>query len=357
MKDWGKELYSVIFEKNRLVRFGVITLLVYLFFRFVFPLIAPFFLAFILITLFYPMLQHIQKRIPMKKKFLAIGVLLLILSFISVIFWVLGYNSSGQLDGLTDFIEEAYDRIQIFLHRCCYSLDGKFGWNGYEIENFFVEKMTVIMENVQVQVIPRLLSSSYTCFKGLFSVVAFLFITLIAAILMEKDYNSFIEWLKTSEDTSFIWKTVEGVLDYIITFIKAQGIIMLIIIVTCSAVLWAAGISGSIFCGILAGCLDVLPFIGTGIVLVPIAVWQLLNGYYAAAAVCLALYIACIVIREFLEPKLIGEKLGIAPVLMMLGIYAGIKLFGVAGIIEGPLALIVIYQLLKERDYCCQTQA
>lgn len=350
MNDFGKELYSVIFKKNRLVRFGAITLLVYLFFRYIFPLVAPFFLAFILITLFYPMLQHIQKRIPMRKKFLAIGVLLLIISFISVVLWALGYNSSGQLGRLTEFVEAAYERVQIFLHRCCYSLDGKFGWNGYEIERFFVEKMTVIMENVEVQVIPQMLSSSYACFKGLFGAVAFLFITLIAAILLEKDYTPFIEWLKTSEDMSFIWKTVEGILNYIITFIKAQGIIMLIISVTCSSVLWAAGIYGAISWGILAGCLDVLPFVGTGIVLVPIAIWQLLNSYYVAAAVCLALYIACIFIREFLEPKLIGDRLGIAPVLMMLGIYAGIKLFGIAGIIEGPLALIVIYQLLK-MDY------
>lgn len=347
MNDWGKNIYNTIFEKNKLVRFTVVTLLVYLFFKFIFSLIAPFFLAFILITLFYPLLQHIQKRIPTKKKFIAVGVILLILSFISVIFWILGYNSGGQLENLTDFVEEAYRKIQMLLHRCCYSLDGKFGWNGYEIENFIIERMAVIMENVQVQILPSVISSSYTCFKGIFGVVAFFFITAIAAILMEKDYKPFMEWLKTDEDVSFIWKTLKGVLDYIITFIKAQGTIMLIIIVTCCSVLWAAGVNGSLLWGILAGCLDVLPFIGTGIVLVPIAIWQLLNGYYVAAAVCAVLYAACIFIREFLEPKLIGDKLGIAPVLMMLGIYAGIKLFGIAGIIEGPLAIIVIYQLLK----------
>lgn len=347
MNDWSKEQYFNIIKKNRLVRFITVTLLVYLFFRFVFALIAPFFLAFILITLFYPMLQHIQKRIPMRKKFLAAGVLLIVLSFISVVFWALGYNSSGQLIKLTDFIENAYEKIQIFLHECCYSLDGKFGWNGYEIENFFVEKMTVIMENVQVQVIPRMISSSYTCFKGIFGAVAFIFITLIAAVLLEKDYKPFIEWLKSADDISFIWKMFKGVIDYIITFVKAQGIIMLIISVTCCSVLWAAGINGSVFLGILAGILDMLPFIGTGIVLVPTAIWQLLNGRYVAVAVCLALYVSCILIREFLEPKLIGDRLGIAPVLMMLAIYAGIKLFGFAGIIEGPLALIVIYQLLK----------
>ena len=52
-------------------------------------------------------------------------------------------------------------------------------------------------------------------------------------------------------------------------------------------------------------------------------------------------------IREFLEPKLIGKGLGIAPVLMLLAIYAGFRLFGVSGLIKGPLALIIIHELMK----------
>ncbi|MCM1253021.1 MAG: AI-2E family transporter [Clostridium sp.] len=347
MNDWTEETYSSILKENKPVRFCIITLLVYLFFRFVFPLMAPFFAAFILITLFYPLLQRIQRKIPMKKKFLAIGVLILVLAFLAALLWALGYSSNGQLEKITDFIETAYQRLQIFLHQCCYSLDGKFGWNGYEIENFVIEKMAVIMENVQVQIIPQMISSSYSCFKGIFAVIAFFFITLIAAILLEKDYADFMGWLKTSEDMAFIRKALEGILAYIITFLKAQGVILMIISVLCCAVLWAAGIYGSIFWGILAGCLDILPFIGTGIVLVPMSVWQFFNGNYVQMAVCLALYAACVLIREFLEPKLIGDKMGVAPVLMLMGIYAGIKLFGAVGIIEGPLALIVIYELMK----------
>lgn len=347
MEEKERELNFSIFRRNKLIKCSIVTLLVYLFFRFLFPLVAPFCVAFLLIRLFYPLLSRIQKKIPMKKKFLAAGVLLLCLIFLAVILWILGYSSSMQMEKITTFIEMAYRRLQIFLHECCYSLDGRFGWKGYEIENFVVEKMTVIMENVQVQVIPRMLSSSYTCVKGILGAVAFLFVTLVAAVLLEKDYAVFWQWLKTSEDMSFVWKALEGVLNYIITFLKAQGVILLIIAVFGSAVLWATGIHWGIFWGILAGCLDVLPFIGTGVVLVPMALWQLLNGHYLRMAVCILLYIACIVIREFLEPKLIGERLGIAPVLMLLAIYAGIRLFGVAGIIEGPLALIVIYELNK----------
>ena len=347
MGDSGRKLDFSVVKENRLIRFAVITLLVYLFFRYIFPLTAPFCFAFILITLFYPLLQRIQKKIPMRKKFLAFGVLFVILLFLVVILWVLGYSGSGQLEKVSAFIEIAYVRLQTLLHQCCYSLDGQFGWNGYEIENFVIEKMTVIMENVQVQIIPHVLSSSYSCFKGIFAVVAFLFVALIAAILLEKDYASFLTWLKQSEDMSFVYKALEGILAYIITFIKAQGVILLIISVFSSAVLWATGIYGGVFWGILAGCLDVLPFIGTGVVLVPMAIWQFLTGKYIQMGVCIALYIACIFIREFLEPKLIGNKMGIAPVLMLLGIYAGIRLFGIAGIIEGPLALIVIHELMK----------
>lgn len=347
MGDSEKKLDFSIVKENRLIRFAVITLSVYLFFRFIFPLTAPFFFAFILITLFYPLLQRIQKKIPMRKKFLAFGVLFLVLLFLAAILWALGYSGGGQLDKVSVFMEMAYERLQGFLHQCCYSLDGKFGWDGYEIENFVIEKMTVIMENVQVQVIPQVLSSSYSCFKAIFEAVAFLFISFLAAILLEKDYALFLTWLKGSEDMTFIFKALEGILEYIITFLKAQGVILLIISVFSSAVLWATGIYGGVFWGILAGCLDVLPFIGTGVVLVPMAIWQFLTGKYIQMGVCIALYIACIFIREFLEPKLIGNKMGIAPVLMLLGIYAGIRLFGVIGIIEGPLALIVIHELMK----------
>lgn len=123
--------------------------------------------------------------------------------------------------------------------------------------------------------------------------------------------------------------------------------ILLIISLLCSVILSVAGISGGIFLGILAGVLDMLPFIGTGIVLVPLSIWQLFNGRYVQMAVCLVLYGACILTREMLEPKLIGKRVGVAPIYMLLAIYAGVKLFGVGGIIKGPLSLIVICEIMK----------
>lgn len=332
---------------HKLVKICLILVGVWFFFRYIFTLIAPFVFAFLLITLCYPLLQKIQRRIPIKKKFLAVGMILPMILLLMGVLWAVMILGGRQLEGLPEFCTELGEKFQLFFHQCCCGLDGRFGWDGQQIEQFVIEQMTVVMENVQIQVVPRIISSSYNCFKGIFSAIGFLAITCIAAFLLEKEYAGIVRTLKKSEELQMVWAVVEGVLSYIITFIKAQGVILLIISVLCSVVLSVAGVAGGIIFGILAGVLDVLPFIGTGIVLVPLSLWQLINGQYGRMTVCLILYGVCILTRELLEPKLIGRQIGVAPVFMLLAVYAGIRLFGVGGIIKGPLAFIVIIEIWK----------
>ncbi len=336
--------------KNKLAKGCLVSVLVWFFFRYLFSLTAPFFLAFALITLLYPLLERIQKRIPIKKKFLAAGIVLPVLLLACAALWAVLAFGMGQLQGLPAFCEKLEWQAEKFFHQCCGQLDGRFGWEGERIESYVIEQMTVIMENVQIQVVPQLLSSSYSCFKGILGIVGFLAITCIAVFLFEKDYTKMVDWVKKEESFRFLWSVMEGVLSYLVTFFKAQGVILLIIAVLCSVTLSLAGVEGGIFLGMLAGFLDMLPFVGTGIVLVPLSVWQLLNGAYVQTVVCLVLYGFCALAREFLEPRLIGNKIGLSPIWILFSIYAGVKLFGVGGIVKGPLALIVISEILKEKS-------
>jgi sporulation integral membrane protein YtvI len=334
-------------KQNKLLKLGIVSAAVYLFFRYLFPLIAPFALAFLFMTLCYPLLERLQKKFPVKKKFLAAGVILPLLLLVSGLLWGLFAYGTKQLDGLESFCAQAGEQIELFFHQCCGRLDGRFGWDGSQIERYVEERMGVVMENVQIQVVPQLLSSSYSCFRGIFSAIGFLAMTCIAAFLLEKDYTTIIENMKASEELRLVWAVVEGVLGYVVSFIKAQGVLLVLISLLCSVTLSIAGIRGGAFLGILAGCMDMLPFIGTGIVLVPLALWQLLNGRYVQLAGCLLLYGACVLLRELLEPKLIGKGTGIAPIWMLLAVYAGVKLFGVAGILKGPLGLVTIYEVIQ----------
>ncbi len=349
MVFWKGNEFANRLWKNKLLEGCIVAALVWFFFRYLFSLAAPFFLAFALVTLLYPLLEKIQKRIPIKKKFLAMGIVLPLLLFVCAVLWAILAFGVEQLEGLPSFCEKVEQQVETFFHLCCCQLDGQFGWEGERIESYVIEQMTVIMENVQIQVVPQLLSSSYSCFKGILGTVGFLVITCIAVFLLEKDYTKFVDWVKGERSFQFLWTVLEGVLSYLVTFFKAQGVILLVIALLVSITLTIAGVEGGIFLGILAGFLDMLPFVGTGIVLVPLSVWQLLNGQYVSMAVCLVLYGACALTRELLEPKLIGNKIGVAPILILFSVYAGVKLFGVGGIVKGPLALIVIFEIMKER--------
>ena len=76
----------------------------------------------------------------------------------------------------------------------------------------------------------------------------------------------------------------------------------------------------------------------------PLGIWQLLEGSFGRAFICGALYVVCIFLREILEPRLIGRKIGVSPIAVLVSLYAGIRLFGVWGIIKGPLGFVLIYE-------------
>ena len=200
---------------------------------------------------------------------------------------------------------------------------------------------------------PGMLSQSLEWLKGLAVVGGFLITFLIATVLLAKDYDEIMNGLLDREECHVLLEIICGIIRYIATFVKAQIIIMSIIGLLIAIILSVAGIRHGFVWGLLAGLLDAFPFVGTGIILVPLSLQQFFYGDYVRAVVCILTYVGCIFVREFLEPRLIGKRVGVSPIAILLSIYAGIQLFGVWGIIAGPLGFVLInqtYQSLERRN-------
>ena len=88
--------------------------------------------------------------------------------------------------------------------------------------------------------------------------------------------------------------------------------------------------------------LDLLPVIGTGTVLVPWGIVLLLTGNAGKGFGLLVLFALTTVLHEVLEPKLLGEKLGIPPLITLICLYAGYRLFGVWGMIASPVLFVAV---------------
>ncbi len=338
--------------KSKFMILLLITGAVYFFLKFLTPLIAPLLLAALLVVVCVPFFDRIREKIHLPR-ILLMGLFMIMVVFtLGILIWIFVANIAECLPRLLEQSGLIENRFCLFIRDCCDGMESHFGVDAREMENVILERVNIFIERLQVNILPGLVNESLSYAKYIVSIGAFLAVTAIAVILLVKDYDKIMESLKSNQESLWLLEILEKVIHYIATFLKAQLIIMLSISAACSIVLWIAGIDDSIVFGALAGFLDMLPFIGTGIVLIPLGVWKLLNGWHLQAVVCLLVYAGCAIMREVLEPKLIGEKVGIYPIAILLSVYAGVKLFGVWGILKGPLGLVIICQIYngwKER--------
>ena len=120
-------------------------------------------------------------------------------------------------------------------------------------------------------------------------------------------------------------------------WLRAQLLIMAAVMAECVAGLWVLQNSYALLVGILIGFLDALPFIGTGTILLPWAALELFRGDFFHAAAYLTFFLITNSTRDFLEPRLLGEKLGVYPIVI-----------APTGVLLGPLMLLVIREVVRE---------
>ena len=331
-------------KENRLLILLLLTGAVYFFLRVIAPLTAPVLLAMLFVTIFGPILQKMQSRMKIHRQVGAVLLLLIACAILILLVWVLFFWIVGSLPGWLGNLDSLEEDIFSVIHEVCSIVGKTIIIDNKYLENTIFSAVRDGIDWFQLQFVPDMLSQSLKFVKVAATFGGFLISFLIATVLLAKDYDNIMNRMLDREECHMLLEIICGIIRYIATYVKAQAIIMSVIGGTSAAILSICGIRHGGLWGMLAGILDALPFIGTGIVLVPLGVQQILVGKYLSAFFCLLLYVTCIFIRELLEPKLIGKKVGVPPIAILLSIYAGIKLFGLWGIIGGPLGFVMIYQ-------------
>lgn len=331
-------------RQNRLIVLLLLTGAVYFFLKVIAPLTAPVLIALLFVTIFGPLLQKLQNKLHLHRQIGAVLLLLVACLILGLLVWVLFSWIVGSLPDWIGGLDSLESALSVVVHNVCDTVGKAIGIDSAYLEQTIFSRIQDGIDYFQHQVLPGMLSQSLEFIKALAAFGGFLLIFIIATVLLAKDYDKFMNSLLDREEYHLILEIICGIIRYLATYVKAQLVIMNIVGVLAAATLGLCGIRNGILWGLLAGLLDALPFIGTGVVLVPLGIQQLFYGSYGRAVVCLLLYVACIVIRELLEPKLIGQRVGVPPIAILLSLYAGIQLFGVWGIVEGPLGFVIIYQ-------------
>lgn len=322
---------------------------VYFFLRYISPLVAPGILALIFVTAFGPFLKRIKEKFHICRQ---VGVLLLLLVFIALFFSLLTLLISWILGSIPDMVaggEDLYGSLEQGLREMSLRLNKLLHMDSRALEESLLLQTKVVVDNLSGVLTTGVMNGSVKWVGKAGGGLLFVGIFLIGAYMLAKDYDNIMNRVLEREEFYFPLSVFCEVIRYLATLIKAQLVIMPITGALCGLVLSLLRIKNGIFWGILAGILDAMPMIGTGVVLVPVAIISLIGGKIVTAVVVIVLYVGCMFLRQSLEPRLIGKQMGIPPIALLLSLYGGIQLFGAIGIIKGPLGYLVVKTVMEKR--------
>ncbi len=322
-----------------------ITLAVYVCIRWLLPLVIPFFIAFLLAKILNPLVEKLEKKLKCKRGIwsaLLVSILFLMLGFLVILFLrTLLVQMKTVLDNLEIYKRQAGN----FFHECCGQVEVFTGIRAEMIEDGVQKQLPEVMQHMKTTVVPVLMNETISYAKSMFIWVGICFVIIVSTILILKDYRKIRTSLEKNPIGRIGLRVCRRTYEAGGAYIKAQFIIMLIITAVCIVGLYLSGNEYALLAGCGIGICDAMPFLGTGTIFVPWAVIEMLQGRYMLAAIYTVIYTICSLLREILEPKLLGNKLGMHPLSVIVSIYVGLGIYGLWGFALGPLSYILIREI------------
>lgn len=309
----------------------------------------PFLVAFIISLLIEPLIKFVNKRTRLTRKTSAILVLIAVSTIlIGLLIWGITSivsESTNLLQGLNTYIENAYNQVQNIILN--------INFDKLKIP----ENVTNIIQNSLWDLIGTIsnwvknfLTSLLSFLTHIPTIAVYVGISFIAIYFMCTDkfymidqieYHLPKEWVKR------IGKHTRDLISSLGHYLKAEVTLILISFIVSLIGLYIFKFIGlnvkyPLLVALGIGFVDALPILGSGTAMIPWAVISGINGDIRLAIAILTLWIIMSVIRQFAEPRVVSNHIGIHPIFTLIAMYTGFKMIGVLGMFVGPIVLIIL---------------
>ena len=341
--------------------------LVYVFFKYCFVIAAPFLLSFFFAVILQRPLGWLDKKTKNKMhSFWSIVLVLLcvaiilgpVISIIAALFREIGNFISflgEQLNDLPTFLVTLQNEILKAIKFLPDSIYTSVSENitqffGNLINDFDVSKLGINMSSI-TSGLSNGISGVYSVVKNIPSILISVVIGVIAWILFTKDYKKVVKFIKLQlpdKHKNLLSETKKIFSSTILKVCRAYGLIMFITF--CEnflglTILNLIGVMKNSYVFVIAICIavfDILPVAGSGGILIPWSLIALVTGNVGQCVGLLILYAVITVIRQYIEPKIVGDSLGVNPLVTLAGLYFGLKLFGFMGMFIVPICVMTL---------------
>lgn len=324
-----------LFGAYLLVRFGF----------WVIGLMMPFLIGFVLASIAYPLTNLFRKKLRFPQTLASLVSLLLVIGVVGGLLFWLFTGIQHSIPGLTAFFENLGADLLTSARNLFWTLQYRYP-NLITISfDDFMEQMRAPGNLLSLSPAP-IITTVFSFAKSLPSILLFLIITLISSYYISLEYTAVYTYLrKRLIERPLIHSFFVNIKHYtrsgLLSWLKAQAIIMTVAAIIATIFFLLMGFSNPVLFGIFLAVFDGLPIFGAGAVLWPIAVYNLIYANYSHTVLSVVLYLLIIITRNFIEPRIIGQNIGINPLITLITIYTGFRLLGIVGIILGIILLVI----------------
>ena len=362
-----------------IIYYAIILLLAFLGVRYALGVCLPIVVAFLIATVLQRPKNFLVKKTFFKKGSASVISLFTLLFVIVSLVTLIGVRAVEEIRGFIDYITLQLQNFDVFLTTIENSLMDFAGNLPAFISETLTESLSTIFtqfreylagqsteltdsitgslgDSFSLSWITTPLSGVISTAKQIPSVLIAVVITLVASCFMTSDYEEITGFIKRQfpkEKRKDLSRAKALLKSTLTKMAKAYALIMTVTFTEMFlglTILKMLGIYSSSFAVIIAvatAIVDIIPVLGTGTILIPWALYNLIVGNYALAIGLAVIYAAITVIRQIVEPKLVAGQLGLSPVVTISALYLGLKVFGVFGMIIAPI-LVTMLKVLND---------
>ena len=317
--------------------------------------VAPFLVGLLLVAIMQPLSKLVTKIIPLKNKGATFFSLVILYVIIGLLLW---FGVALIVDKCSLFVSKIPEIYETYLLPMLQSLND---WAVGIATRFapdtadFISKMSNTFTDELASFLGEFSKKSVNAVTShltqlpmylialVFSVMSSVFISLNYPDVKAFIVRQFPE--KGQAMLQFLHSFVKG---KILKVLKAYMLIMLITFAENAIGLSILGAEHAIAIAAIIAICDILPILGSGTILIPWGVIKLCSGDLFMGIGLLIMYVVIMIVRNAIEPKIVGTQIGLHPIVTITAMYAGLKIFGFVGFFLAPITVLFLIQLNNE---------
>ncbi|WP_226036444.1 sporulation integral membrane protein YtvI [Aquibacillus saliphilus] len=348
----------------RIIRFFIVLLVISISLLFLYygaKYMYPFIIALIFAFFMNPLVNFLETRTNVPRPLAVLIAILFILAIISGCITFLVFEFVNGTTYLAEHIPENFELLIIFFHSfITHQIIPIYQKLASLMNTLDPSQQAAIIDNIQkfgeeiaasgASIIRLFLQKIPTTLGNLPNYLSVLVFSLLGTFFISKDWYKLGDLVKKITPNSLTepgGDVFKGLKKALFGFIKAQLTLISITALIVFVGLIILRVDYAITIALITGLIDLLPYLGTGLVFIPWILYMFFSGNYFLTIGLTLLYITVVVQRQLMEPKVLSSNIGLHPLATLVALFVGFQVWGFLGLIFGPVILVIINTLYQ----------